>query len=280
MNSPISVTILTKNSHKYIEKVINALLPFDEILIYDNGSTDDTLKIIKDIPLVNLYSGNFIGFGPTHNKASILAKNDWILSIDSDEILSPELLKEIFQLKLEPGCVYSFPRHNLYKGKWIKWCGWHPDRQIRLYNRKQTQFSNAHVHETIVKGKLKEVKLKSPLLHYSYETVSDFLKKMQSYSDLFAEQYKGKKSSSMSKAIMHGCFAFFKSYIIKQGFLGGCEGLEISIYNANTAFYKYLKLAEANAIRKNEITNASLNSYGQEHSYKVLDLPTNNASGE
>ncbi len=246
MHHQISVTILTKNSEFYLKEVLEALHVFDEVLIYDTGSEDATLEIAKQFTNTVIHERPFIGFGPTHNQASALAKNDWILSIDSDEIVTPELNKELATIQPKLGKVYSFPRHNEYRNKWIKWCGWHPDQQIRLYNRTETAFSNAQVHEAILTENMTIVPLNSPIRHYSYRQVSDFLTKMQSYSDLFATQYQGKKSSSLFKAIAHGSFAFFKSYFLKIGIMGGREGFEISFYNASTAFYKYLKLAEAN----------------------------------
>jgi glycosyltransferase involved in cell wall biosynthesis len=242
----ISVTILTKNSQKYLPEVLSALSAFDEVLIYDNGSTDNTLAIAKTYPNVVICKGDFLGFGPTHNKASSLAKHDWILSIDSDEVVTPEMAQEIIAAPLQADCVYSFPRHNYYNGKWIRWCGWYPDRQYKLYNKTKTAFTNAQVHEAIITDGLRGVSMQQPLLHYSYDSHANFLAKMQSYSDLFAQQYQGKKYSSPFKAILHGLGAFFKAYIIKRGFLGGYEGFVISMYNGNTAFYKYLKLYEAN----------------------------------
>lgn len=246
MKHPISVTILTKNSSKYLQEVFEALRAFNEVLIYDNGSTDATLTIARTFPNVTIHEGLFTGFGPTHNVASSLAKNDWILSIDSDEIATPELLEEINQLPLDPKKIYSIPRKNYYNGKWILWCGWYPDRQIKLYNKKHTRFSEAQVHEAVSTKGMEVVLLKEAVIHYPYANSADFLKKMQLYSDLFASQYQGKRRSSTGRAIAHGIFTFFKSYILKRGFLGGSEGFEISVYNANTAFYKYLKLAEAN----------------------------------
>lgn len=243
----ITVTILTKNSQKYIREVLEALTSFDEVLIFDTGSTDDTMMIAKQFANVTFHQGSFIGFGPTHNLASSIARNNWILSVDSDEVVTPELKKEIEHLTLQLGHVYSFPRHNYYNGKWIRWCGWYPDRQTRIYNRLETRFTDAQVHEAIITSNLKNIPLKGALKHYSYSNVSEFLSKMQAYSDLFAKQYQGRKSSSVSKAVLHGLFTFFKSYILKRGFMGGREGFEISVYNANTAFYKYLKLLEANA---------------------------------
>jgi glycosyltransferase involved in cell wall biosynthesis len=240
----ISVTVLAKNSQQYIYEVLSALQDFNEVLLYDTGSTDKTMEIAATFPNVTIVQAPFEGFGPTHNKASACAKNDWILSIDSDEIVSPELAKEILEIKLQEDAVYSFPRHNYYRGKWIKWCGWYPDRQYRLYNRTKTRFSDAQVHEAVIIEGMYHVPLKHPIKHYSYRNVDEFLSKMQSYSTLFAMQNRGKKRSSLGKAVCHGFFAFFKSYLLKRGFLGGREGFEIAVYNGNTAFYKYLKLAE------------------------------------
>ena len=219
IKTPISITILTKNSRKYLQEVLKSLVKFDEVLICDTGSTDNIIEIASDFPNVTIYERPFTGFGPTHNTASSLAKNPWILSVDSDEVLTPALINEILQLSLQRGCVYSFQRHNEYNGKWIKGCGWYPDRQIRLYHRDDTSFTDAQVHESIIAHHLTEIPLIHPLRHYSYAGTSDFLTKMQTYSHLFALQYQGKKSSSTCKAVLHGLFAFFKSYILKRGII-------------------------------------------------------------
>ena len=253
MKIPISVTVLTKNSQKYLKEVLQALVSFDEVVICDTGSQDQTIEIAKQFSNVTVYERHFIGFGPTHNIASSLSRNDWILSIDSDEVVTPKLSNEIRSQTLKKGHVYSFPRHNEYRGKWIKWCGWYPDRQIRIYNKRETAFTPAQVHESIISTDMTHVKLEAPLRHYSFAEVSDFISKMQSYSDLFARQYQGKRKSSFATALWHGFFAFFKSYILKRGFLGGQEGYEISFYNGSTAFYKYLKLAEANRALQDDV---------------------------
>lgn len=246
----ISVTILTKNSQQYLQEVLLALKPFGEVLVYDTGSTDQTMAIAATFHNVRILEATFEGFGPTHNKASEKAANDWILSIDSDEVVSQEMVDAIMNVQENPLAVYSFPRNNYFNGKFIKWCGWYPDRQMRLYNRTKTRFSDAQVHEAIIATNMSIVPLKGPIIHYSYASISDFLSKMQSYSTLFAQQNKNKKSSSLLKAIGHGLFTFFKSYVIKRGFLGGYEGFVISAYNAHTAYYKYLKLYEINASDK------------------------------
>lgn len=242
----ISVTVLAKNSQKYLEEVLFALEDFGEVILYDTGSTDTTIDIAKKFNNVKIIHAPFIGFGPTHNLASAAAKNEWILSIDSDEIVTPDLRNAIAQENLNGATVYSFPRHNYFNGKFIRWCGWYPDKQIKFYNKSKTAFSNDQVHETIISNGMREMCLPAPIIHYSYSSINDFLFKMQSYSSLFANQNRGKKKSSLSKAILHGTFAFFKSFVIKRGFLGGYEGFIISSYNGQTAYYKYLKLHEAN----------------------------------
>ena len=242
----ISVTVLTKNSEKYLKEVLKSLAPFGEVILYDTGSTDNTIDIAQTFPNVRVIRAEFSGFGPTHNMASAAAKNNWILSIDSDEIATPELIRAIAEENADIKTVFSFPRHNYFNGKFIKWCGWYPDRQVRLYNKTKTKFSDDQVHEAIISESMRHVALKGPIIHYSYGSIADFLSKMQSYSSLFASQYRGKRKSSFSKALLHGAFAFFKTYILKRGFLGGYEGYVISAYNAHTAYYKYLKLHEAN----------------------------------
>jgi glycosyltransferase involved in cell wall biosynthesis len=243
----ISVTILTKDSGASLLATLQALQDFREIILLDNGSIDDTLEIAGQFRNVKIHQEEFVGFGPMHNKATALASNDWILSIDSDEVLTPELTAEILSLELDASCVYSMQRDNYFNGKRIRCCsGWYPDPVIRLYNRKKTKFSNDAVHEKIITEGLKVVPLIYTLKHTPYRTISDFLDKMQKYSSLFAMQNRGRKKSSFLKALVHGTSAFCKSYIFKCGIFGGKEGFIISLYNSQTSYYKYLKLAELN----------------------------------
>ena len=240
----ITATVLTKNSQKTLKDTLDSLVRFPEVIVLDSGSSDDTLKIARSHPNVTIHSSPFLGFGPMHNLATQLSSHDWILSIDSDEIVSDPLAEEILTLTLDPQTIYSIQRKNYFNGRQIKWCGgWHPDFVSRLYHRKATQFSTDLVHEKIEKKDLKLVQLKGTITHTPYLGMNDFLDKMQHYSTLFAEQNSGKKSS-IFKALIHSWSAFIKSYIFKRGFLGGKEGLIISIYNGHTAFYKYLKLLE------------------------------------
>lgn len=241
----ISVTILTKNSESSIEATLKSVAAFEEVIVLDTGSSDRTVAIAKMFPNVKVHHSPFLGFGPTHNLATSLASRDWVLSLDSDEALSPQLVEEIKTLSLDKSAVYSVLRHNYFNGKRIKWCGgWHPDWVTRLYNRKTTSFTDDAVHEKVRTEGLQVQQLQHPMTHIPYREIGDFLSKMQMYTSLFAEQNAGKKDASLLKAIFHGWFAFIKSYILKRGFMGGKEGFIISAYNGHTAFYKYLKLGE------------------------------------
>lgn len=238
----ISVTILTKNSEKYLRDVLKAVEGFPEVVVYDTGSTDGTRAIACSFSNVAWHEGPFEGFGRAHNKASELASHEWILSIDSDEVVTPALKKEVETLLLDAECVYSVSRQNFYRGKWIRGCGWWPDRVVRLYHRGKTAFSDRLVHEAVKTEGMKVCLLLHPLRHYPYAEISDFLRKMQHYSDLHAEG--DTKKASIWKAFFRGIFAFFKSFILKRGFLDGQEGFLISVYNGQTTFYKYLKVWE------------------------------------
>lgn len=242
----ISVTILVKNGERLLENVLISLKSFDEVLLIDTGSSDRTLEIAKKFSNVKIYQQEFVGFGKTHNEAAEKATHDWIFSVDSDEIVSSALCEEIASLSLDLDSVYSVCRRNFFNGKEITFAGWQKEKCFRLYNRKKTAFSQNLVHEGVITAGLKKIALKGALLHTPYASLSDFLKKMELYSSLFAAEKKGKKRASPLIAVCHGLGAFFKSFFLKKGFLGGYEGFLISVYNGHTAFYKYLKLYHAN----------------------------------
>jgi len=242
----ITVTILTKNSERYLDVVLGALTSFGEVLVLDNGSTDSTIEIARRYPNVVIhYYPEFIGYGPLHNRAVDLATHDWILSIDSDEIVETSLSDEINLLQLDPKTAYSIPRKNFYNGKWIRGCGWWPDRVIRLFHRRNTRFNDRLVHESVVTEGVRLAEISGAMQHYSYGGIDDFLVKMRRYANLWAEENQGKKSTTC-KAALHAIGAFWKSYLLKGGFRDGGAGFVISSYNGHTAFYKYLLLKERN----------------------------------
>jgi len=243
-NFMISVIILSCNNEKTIQATLDSVKLFSEVLLFDTGSKDKTLEIAKNYSNVKILSSTFIPFGKLRNIAASSATNDWILSIDSDEVLSKSLENEILNLPLKENTVYKIFRLNFYNGKQIKTCGWYPEKCIRLYNRNTTSFNTAFVHEGINITNHKVLELKYPLYHYPYEDVEAFLKKMSLYAALFAEENFLLKKSSIFKAVSHGVFHFLRSYLFRLGFIQGKEGFIISWYQGTSAFYKYLKLWE------------------------------------
>ncbi len=247
----ISATILTKNSEALLAEVLDALAWCDEVVVFDTGSTDATLAIAAEFPNVTLHqlTGPFPGFGRAHRMAVAVARHDWILSIDSDEVVSAELRDEILGRELDPATVYVVPFENYFNGKLITTCGWAPDRHERLFHRRATNFCESAVHERVATKNLNVVTLEQPVRHYSYRSLADFLRKMHAYAELFATQNAGRRRSSPGKAVARSVWAFGKSYVFERGFFQGAEGLVISVYKAQTVFWKYMLLHERNAPR-------------------------------
>ena len=242
----ISVVVLAKNNQKTIEKTLKSLVEFDDVVVYDNGSTDETMNISKKFSNVNLVQGEFKGFGWTKNKAASFAKNDWILVIDSDEVVDSELLNELKTKKLDKNIVYRLNFKAFYKDIQVKHCGWNNQKIKRLYNKTITKYNSNDVHEDIITDGLNTEEIKGNVEHYSYHTISEFIIKADRYSTLFAQNNAGKKSSSPAKAFFNGSYSFLRTYILKQGFRDGYVGLIIAYSHAVTNFYKYIKLYELN----------------------------------
>lgn len=243
----ISAVMIVKNGERYLERCLQSLAGFDEVVILDSGSTDGTLEIAARFPNVRVEQGEFVGFGPTKNRVAEMAKNDWILSIDSDEVLTPALAAEMLGLKADPNRVYRFARRSHYNGKFIRGCGWYPDRILRMYNRQRTGFNDNRVHESVqVKSGMAIADLKGEIEHYPYDSAASLVDKFQFYSTLFAEQNRGIRSSSPTKAVLHGLAAFVKGYILRRGIWDGYEGLNIALCQGLAAYFKYIKLYEAN----------------------------------
>ena len=246
MPESITVTVLTKNSEKHIARCLSALKLFPEIILLDNDSTDKTITIASKFSNVIIQHAPFIGFGPLKNLAASYATHNWILSVDSDEVLSPELVKNIISRNLQSNTVYRFLRHNYYGNRLINACGWEKDYVLRLYNRHTTAFTPKEVHESIHKDNLAIETIKGTMAHYSFENTGELLQKLNQYTTLFALENRFKKRSSVFKALYKAAWTFIRNYFLQRGFLYGFEGFLISASNANGSFYKYLKLREAN----------------------------------
>jgi len=246
MPENISVTILTKNSEKTLARCLKALATFPEVILLDNGSTDNTLTIASGFSNVKVFHAPFIGFGPLKNLVASYAAHNWILSVDSDEVLSPALIQHITTHALTSKKVYRFLRHNFYGTRLINACGWENNYVTRLYNRQTTAFTPRNVHESVLTDGLSIETIPGTMAHYSFENTAELLQKMNQYTSLFARENRFKKKSSIFKAIYKASWTFFRNYFLQHGFLYGFEGFLISACNANGSFYKYMKLHEAN----------------------------------
>jgi glycosyltransferase involved in cell wall biosynthesis len=241
----LSAIIITRNEAHNLHDCLQSMQGLvDEIIVVDSQSTDATIAIAKQHGAKVAQPADWPGFGPQKNRALDLTTCDWVFSIDADERVTPELAGEIKSLLETSGAevAYKLPRLSSYCGKFIHHAGWQPDYVLRLFKRGTARFSDDLVHERVVTQQPVHA-LENHLLHYSYLNFSQVLSKVDAYSTASAKQaYARGKRSSVAGALGHGAWAFFRTYVIRRGFLDGGHGLALSISNAETSYYKYLKL--------------------------------------
>ncbi|CDG57209.1 Putative two-domain glycosyltransferase, CAzY family GT2 [Campylobacter coli 76339] len=246
----ISVIIIVKNAQNTLLKCLNSLKEFGEIILLNNESTDDTLKIAKEFQKefahLYIYESKFIGFGALKNLALSHTKNEWILNIDADEILENEAKEELKKLEFREQNILALPRKNLYKGEWIKACGWWPDHVLRVFNKKHTKFNENLVHESLILySNTQKIYLKNGLKHFACNGIESMIYKMNLYTSFSAkEKFKKDKKASIFGAIMRFCLTFTKDYFFRGGIKYGYKGFIIALLNANGAFFRYMKLYE------------------------------------
>lgn len=243
----LSVVIITFNEERNIERCLNSVKNIaDEILVVDSFSTDNTKEICLKYR-VKFIENAFEGHIEQKNFAMRYAENEWVLSLDADEALTPELEQIILKMKENPTCKgYSMNRRTYYCGHWVKYCGWYPDKKTRLINKKFGAWAGVNPHDRLELSNNEQVKhLKGDLLHYSYYTKEDHYKQIEYFGNIAAKELfkKGKNTGWLiiySKTI----FQFIKSFILKRGVLDGITGFNISRRSAFATYTKYTKLIE------------------------------------
>lgn len=246
--SKISVVIITFNEAHNIARCIESVLTVaDEIVVIDSYSTDNTRTICESYG-ARVLGHRFESHIDQKNFAVSQANYDRVLSLDADEYLSEELAVSICEVKESwPREAYSMNRLSNYGGKWIRHGNWYPDKKIRLWNRRIGLWGGENPHDKVLLDSgITIMHLDGDILHRAYNTSAEALAKVQSYSQIFAIVNESRKTSSVFKIIFRSSFAFFKSYILKRGFLDGFEGLMVAMSICNHVFYKYAKLFEAN----------------------------------
>lgn len=249
MNRISSITIV-KNDESNIGNCIDSLKKCaDEVIVLiDSSSSDRTLEIVKSISSIKYEVVQWQGFALTKQYAISLSSNDYILWLDSDEVLSDKLIIEINSLKeaKEFADAYSIPRKAIFIGKWIKHSGWYPGRVIRLFNKNNASFNDNKVHEGLkfISNTI-PVELKNDIIHYTDRNLVHYLNKLNTYTSLAAEELivKG-KTVSLLDIIFRPFWIFIKMYLIKAGFLDGMHGFLLASYSSFYVFVKYTKLWE------------------------------------
>lgn len=244
---PLSVVIIARNEAERIGACLESVAWADEIVVVDSGSTDATCEIARRYT-ERVYDIPWRGFGPQKQAAVDLAMHDWVLNVDCDERVTPELATEIMELLASDTvhAAYSVPRRTFLGVREIRHCGWYPDRTVRFFNRTMARFSDSLVHERVVADK-PVADCREHLLHYSFSGLAPLLTKLNHYSDLSARQMfeQGRRCSPFDLTV-RPLFAFFKTYLLRAGVLDGIEGLLISVTTAMLTFAKYTKLRELN----------------------------------
>ena len=241
----LSVVLITRNEAANVRAALESVRWAEERVVVDSGSTDDTARIAAELA-DRVVTREWEGYGAQKNHATRLAANDWILSLDADERVSPALAAEIRELlRAEPAARgYRIPRVTRYLGRWIRSTDWYPDHQLRLYDRRVAVWNDRLVHESVtVDGPVG--RLRSELEHHAYRDVSHHLATIDRYTTLAARQMRrdGRRAGLVDLVVQPPA-AFLRNYVARSGFREGAHGLIVSMLNAGYVFLKFVKLWE------------------------------------
>jgi len=244
----LSAIIITKNESRHIGACLDSVSFANEIIVLDSGSTDDTCEIARARGAQVHVSTDWPGFGPQKNRALDLATGQWVLSIDADERVTPELAAEIQRLLAAPGKpshdAWRIARLSEFDGRQMRHTGWWPDYVLRLFRRGTARFTDAAVHESL-QAHGKPGTLTGHFLHYPYENIGALLDKVNRYSsDAAAMMYRRGKRTTVLGALGHGLWTFVRIYLMRRGFLDGRQGLIVACAGAAGSFFRYAKLIE------------------------------------
>ncbi len=245
MRRPISVAIITLNEERNLRACLDSVRWVDEIVVCDSGSADRTLAVADEYG-ARTFRDAWRGFAGHKNLAVERCSHPWVLVVDADERVPPALREEIEGVleESEPCAGYLLPRRSYFLGRWIRGCGWYPDETVRLFRKGCGRFSDRAVHEAVVvDGPVG--RLRSPLEHFTYDSVSAFLQRMDRYSALAAEELHraGKVPHSWDLA-GRPVWTFLRMFLLQAGWRDGWRGLVLSGLYAAYSFSKYAKLWE------------------------------------
>ncbi len=253
MPEKLSVVIITFNEEDNIERCLKSVEGLaDEIVVLDSFSTDKTESVCKSFG-VKFYRQKFKGYIEQKNDVLKYASNNWVLSLDADEVLSNTLFTEIKKTMENPDAdVYGFNRLNNYCGKWIRHSGWYPDKKLRLWKKEKGKWGGINPHDKLMTEKDAVIKyLKGDLLHYSYKTIDEHIAQINKFSTIAAiEAHKNGKKSNVTTILIRSFWKFVRNYFLKSGFLDGYYGFIVCSLTGWETFVKYVKLKELNSYEK------------------------------
>ena len=239
----ISACIISFNEEKKIEDCLKSLAGIaDEIIVVDSNSTDNTVDIARKYA-DKIILQKFLGFIEQKNFAREQAENDWVLSLDCDERLSPELQNAIISTKdsIDDADAYQLSRKTFYVYRWLNHC-WYPDLKIRLFNKNTAYWGGTNPHDHIITAGNNVKRLDGDIYHYSFDSISEHLKTIDKFTEIGAEELLRKnKSFNIFSPMTHATWTFVKLYFIKRGFMDGFAGLVVSLLSYMHVFIKYSK---------------------------------------
>ncbi|CDG89569.1 glycosyltransferase family 2 protein [Xenorhabdus bovienii] len=243
----LSVVMIAKNSADLIADCLLSVDWADEIIVLDAGSTDATCQIASEMGAKVYINTQWPGFGRQRQLAQSYASGDYIFMIDTDERVTPELRTSIEQVLADPDDdkVYDCARLNLFMDRFMKHSGWYPDKVIRLYCRERYQYNDNQVHESLNIQGARIVTLKGDLRHLTCRNLMEFQQKQLNYARDWAKyRYEQGKTARYFSIFSHTLGAFFKTWLLRAGFLDGKQGLVLAMVNAQYTFNKYAALWE------------------------------------
>ncbi len=249
--APVSVIVITRNEERNIVECLRSVSWAGEIIVVDAKSTDKTVELAKGFTNKVLVR-EWLGFAAAKNLALDEAVNEWVLWLDADERVTPELAAEIQSLVQNSSIRYAgfeVARRAYFLGKWIKHCGWYPGYVTRLFRKTAGRFNESRVHERLeLSGPIG--RLQHDLLHYTDDNLYHYFLKFNRYTSLAAQDLAAEnKQFTLYDVIVRPPFLFFKMYLLRLGFLDGVHGLILSLVSAAYVFVKYAKVWEKEQLK-------------------------------
>lgn len=242
----LSAVIITKDAANKLKGCLASLGFVDEILVYDGGSTDATVRLAREQGARVVTDGDWQGFGIQRRRAQAAAGGEWILMIDADERVTPDLAREIQAAvaAADPLTAYAIPRRTWAFGRYLRHGGWWPDYVVRLYHRDRGHYDDALVHERVrLAPETRLARFKSPLLHHTYASLQEYLVKSAGYAAAWADgRSRDGRGTSLFAGGLHAAGCFLRMYLLRGGFLDGSAGLLLASLSAHSTFVKYADL--------------------------------------